>query len=157
NGVEMDDVELLREYATTGSDDAFRRLVERHVDWAYAVVRRQVRDPHLAQDVTQGVFLALAQKAGKLRDDVSITGWLFRAACFGAKGALRMERRRRFHETRAAAMSAAIEPEAAPSVVDQLGPTLEEAIGRLKASDRDAVLLRFYQKKSHQEVGRAVG
>ena len=153
-----DDVTLLREYQSSRSNDAFRRVVERHVDWVYGVVRRQVHDPHLAHDVTQGVFLALARKAGKIRGgEVSLAGWLFRAAQFGAKGALRMERRRRFHERRAASLAGHARPDEAPSLLEQVGPMLEDAVGRLKAGDRDAVLLRFYQQKSHQEVGFAMG
>lgn len=159
NQVEMDDAALLHEYHATRSNDAFRRVVERHVDWVYAIVRRQVRDSHLAHDVTQGVFLALAQKAGTIRGEVSLGGWLFRAAQFGAKGALRMERRRRFHESRAAAVARpeVARPEATASVLAALTPPLEDAMGRLKSPDRDALLLRFYQQKSHHEVGRAMG
>jgi RNA polymerase sigma factor (sigma-70 family) len=156
----MDDIALLHEYDRTQSNDAFRQVVERHVDWVHAVVRRQVHDPHLAHDVTQGVFLALAQKAGKIRGEVCLAGWLFKAAHFGAKGALRMERRRRFHERRAAAIPAQPRPvadAAAAAQLEHLMPMLEEAVDALRANDRNAILLRFYQRKSHDEVGRALG
>jgi hypothetical protein len=38
-----------------------------------------------------------------------------------------------------------------------LRPTLDEAVGRLRAPDREAVLLRFFQGKTHREVGAALG
>src|SRR3954463_15868616 len=131
----MDDVALLQEYHRTRSNDAFRQVVARHVDWVYAMVHRQMRDPHLAQDVTQGVFFALAQKAGTIRGEVSLTGWLYKAAHFGAKGALRMERRREFHEARAAALSAQSQSDAEASDLEQLIPTLDEALSHLKTAD----------------------
>jgi DNA-directed RNA polymerase specialized sigma24 family protein len=51
----MDDIELLREFAGRNSQEAFRLLVERHVDFVYSVARRQLRDAQLAQEVTQSV------------------------------------------------------------------------------------------------------
>src|SRR5579863_4357831 len=62
----MEDKELLREYADRNSEEAFRELVNRHMNLVYSVALRQVHDPHLAQDVAQAVFIALAQKAHRL-------------------------------------------------------------------------------------------
>jgi len=46
------DTQLLTEYAATGAQDAFARLVERRIDLVYSAAMRQVRDAHLADDVT---------------------------------------------------------------------------------------------------------
>jgi DNA-directed RNA polymerase specialized sigma24 family protein len=63
----MNDAELLRRYAQDRCEAAFTELVQRHVDFVYSSVLRQVGgDANLAQEVTQGVFLDLAQKAGTL-------------------------------------------------------------------------------------------
>ena len=59
----MDDWQLLNEYATRNSEDAFRTLVERYAAVVYHAALRQVGNPQAAQEVTQGVFIALAQKA----------------------------------------------------------------------------------------------
>ena len=54
----MDDRELLQEYAQHGTEGAFAEIVNRHFNMVYSAALRQVRDPHLAEDIAQGVFLA---------------------------------------------------------------------------------------------------
>lgn len=76
----MSDHELLQSYVQDGSEAAFAKLVERHLNLVYSAARRMVRDPHLAQDVTQEVFTLLARKAGKLGRGTILSAWLYRAA-----------------------------------------------------------------------------
>ena len=159
----MDEIELLRDYARTGSEAAFRAIVDRHLPWIYGIVLRQVGgDTHLAQDVTQGVFIALARKAGSIDGEDALAGWLFRAAGYAAKGAMRMRRRRAYHEAEAGRMSVESRDAAGSSDdtvarLDALGPLVEDAVANLRERDRRAVLLRFYQQKSHRQVGEALG
>src|ERR1017187_8657181 len=80
----MDDMTLLREYATRHSEAAFAELVSRRVSLVYSAARRQVSDPHLAEEITQAVFIILAQKAGKISDKTILVGWLFKTTRFAA-------------------------------------------------------------------------
>src|SRR5689334_22302208 len=66
------DQQLLRSYSVEGSEAAFAELVERHIDFVYSAALRITRDPPLAEDVTQGAFVALAQAAGKLGSGVVV-------------------------------------------------------------------------------------
>ena len=58
------DNELLREYAQSGSEPAFKELVQRHVNMVYATALRETgANAHLAEDLAQSVFVELARKA----------------------------------------------------------------------------------------------
>ena len=46
------------------------------------------------------------------------------------------------------------EPE---SIWDELAPVIDEALASLSAKDRDAILLRFFEKKSYRDIGEAFG
>lgn len=150
----LDDRELLTAYATQSSEEAFAILVERHVSLVYSSVLRQVRDPHLAEEVTQAVFALLAQKAGSLRREAVLAGWLCRAARLTARNWIRTERRRRQREQEAYMNSPAdSEPDPWPEIM----PLLDEAVADLRKADRDVLVLRFYQRKPFEEIGRTLG
>src|SRR5689334_4424121 len=122
----LDDAELLAAYATQRSEEAFATLVERHVSLVYSSALRQVRDPHLAEEITQVVFIILAQKAGRMGRETILPGWLCRTARFAACNALKAERRRQHREQEAHMNSLLNEPE--PEVWPQLAPLLDEAV-----------------------------
>src|SRR5688572_2834243 len=71
----MTDGELLQLYAGSRDGQAFAEIVRRHGAMVFAAARRLARDD--AEDVTQAVFLLLAQKAGKLARYRNVAGWLY--------------------------------------------------------------------------------
>src|SRR3974390_2069305 len=101
----LTDQQLLRDYAERHSEAAFGELVRRYVDLVYSSALRMVRDAHLAEDVTQGVFVALAQNAEQLADRAVLSGWLHRTAQNIAANAVRADVRRRAREQEAATMN----------------------------------------------------
>ena len=80
----MDDRTLLREYATSNSEAAFETLVSRHIRLVHSAALRQMRDSHWAEEVTQVVFIILAQKAGRISAETILSGWLIKTTRFVA-------------------------------------------------------------------------
>src|SRR5580765_581825 len=148
--------QLLANYTENGSETAFRELVGRYIDLVYSTARRLLNgDAHLAEDVTQTVFADLARKAPTLSKDILLGGWLHRHTCYMAANVLRRERRRQTREQETVRMNL---PESDPNdAAAQLAPVLDEAINELSASDRVAILLRFFEQHDLRAVGHALG
>jgi RNA polymerase sigma factor (sigma-70 family) len=151
----MDDIALLREYATKHSDSAFETLVSRHLGLVYSAARRQTRDVHLAEEVTQAVFIILAQKAGRLSERTILSGWLFKTTRFVAMTQVRTSARR-LHYEQEAHMPSEHDPNTPDPLWAQISPVLDEAMARLGEKDRQAILLRFFEGKTLAEVGTSL-
>ena len=83
-----EDRRWLNEFARDGSHAAFEAIVKRYVDLVYAVALRRTRgDAHLANDITQGVFIVLARRAGSISRSTLLPGWLHRTTCYAAANA----------------------------------------------------------------------
>ena len=150
-----DDMVLLREYARHNSEEAFAALVSRHVNLVYSVALRQVRDPHLAEEITQAVFIILARKADKMPPRAVLPGWLCRTARYASANLLTIQRRRRHREQEAHMQSILNEPEF--DAWSQIAPLLDGAMEQLGKTDHDALVLRFFEGRSLSEVGLALG
>lgn len=152
----MSDQQLLREYAQGHEEPAFAELVRRHINLVYSAALRMVRDAHLAEDVTQRTFAALAQNASQLANRPVLSGWLHRTAQNLAAKTVRSEVRRRTREQEAATMNELFSPDS-NAIWEQIAPHLDAALGELNESDRDAVLLRYFERKSAIEMAERLG
>jgi RNA polymerase sigma factor (sigma-70 family) len=151
-----DTQELLQAYARDHSEAAFQELVNRYVDLVYSTALRRVTgDTLLAEDVTQEVFTDLARNASSLPAKVMLGGWLHRHTGFVASTAMRSEHRRRERERQAVEMNALNQP--SDTDWKQLAPVLDDALDELEPTDRDALVLRFFERLDLRKVGAALG
>ncbi len=148
------DLDLLNQYAQNGSEQSFSTLVGRHLALVYSAALRHVRSPQLAEDVAQSVFADLARNASKLNQDTILSAWLYRVTSRTAIDLVRRESRRQAREQIAVDIAKA---EAEPSNWTQIEPLLNEALDALEETDRSAILLRFFERKSLKEVGQNLG
>ncbi len=148
------DVELLREFVRTRSDESFATLVQRHLNLVYSAALRQVRSPHLAEEVVQSAFADLARKAHSLAPNTILSAWLYQVTRRTAIDAIRRETRRRQREQAAYEMNSI---EKNHEDWPRIEPLLDEAMEILDENDRAAVLLRYFENKPLREVGLALG
>jgi RNA polymerase sigma factor (sigma-70 family) len=147
---------LLAEYARSGSETAFRELVERYFGLVYSAALRVVEgDAHLAEDVAQAVFTDLARKAKGLPGNVMLGGWLHHRTYNIGAPMMRAQRRRQRREREAAQMNTLQEdPEAD---LARIAPIVDEAVTQLRAEDRTAIILRFFERRDFRAIGEALG
>jgi RNA polymerase sigma factor (sigma-70 family) len=146
-----EDQRLLREFVDSASRTALEELIRRHLALVYSAALRQARDPHLAEDISQAVFLVLTEKARTIRNGQALGGWLLAVTRSACVNAMKKQAIQRKHEALAS------RPETAPTDADewaQIAPLLDGELNRLAIADRDAIVLRFFQDRSFSEIGR---
>jgi RNA polymerase sigma-70 factor (ECF subfamily) len=162
-----DDFELLDRFARARDEPAFAEVVRRHLDLVYSSAVRRVGDRHLAEDVTQAVFVILAKRAKSVRSSKGpLSAWLLTAARYASANALRIESRRRKHEGAAAIAAAGGAGangsgacSANPSDVivwQEVAAQLDDAVLKLPAADRQAILMRYFEDRPISQIAEAL-
>lgn len=133
--------------AMCGDRAAFSELVWRRQTWLRNLLRRLCRDPALADDLAQQVFLQAWRSLPRLRAVAAFGGWLRRLAINAWLA-----------ETRAARSSLLVseEPERIaflPAATEQLD--LDRALARLPPAERLCVVLAYSEGMSHGEISDA--
>ncbi len=154
--VDQSDSELLLSYSANDAEQAFVELVRRHVEMVYSAALRVVRDRHLAEDVTQEVFVQLAQQAMKLSGHNVLAAWLHRTTRNISSQYVRTAVRRRRREQQHASMHEQAST-SAELVWEEIAPSIDSLIDELNEADRIAVVYRYFQHKSAREMADILG
>ncbi len=151
---ELDDQQLLAEFTGANSETAFAALVERYVNLVYSAAQRFTGNPQAAEEISQAVFIILARKAAGLRRGVLLSGWLYQTARLTAANYVKHDIRRQRREQEAYMQSTLNEPNA--ETWNEIAPLLDEAMGGLGETDRNAIVLRYFENKTSREVAAAL-
>jgi len=122
----------------------------------HSTALRILRDAALAEEVTQGVFLALARNSVQLQRRPSLTGWLHETARNLSINTVRSEERRRQRECEAVTMET-LNADESQETWHQLAPRLDEAITQLKRGEREVILWRYFEHQTAEQIGVRLG
>jgi DNA-directed RNA polymerase specialized sigma24 family protein len=147
----MEDRDLIEQYAQRGCETAFTTLVNRYLGLVYSAALRRVGDAPAAQDIAQTVFCLLARKAGQLRPDTPLVGWLHQTVCFTAAKYWRGESRRR-HREQQAASSMISNASATDTTWNELAPVVDEAVTELAEPGRRSCCASFRTRPSRKSA-----
>ena len=145
-----DDSRLLARWALEGSEEAFAEIVRNYQRLVLGAALRRTGDAELARDVAQQVFATLAAKARSLTGRPNLAGWLYQATSYIAARAAQAERQRRERQQNFG------EP-AAGEPHDTQWPLVEEALGALSATDRESLVLHYFQDLAYPEIAATLG
>ena len=157
------DEELLRAHAS-GESGTFDVIVRRHRDRLWAVALRTLGDREDAADALQEALLSAHRNAARFRGDAAVTTWLHRIV---VNACLDRLRRRQAHPTvplpdgsrhddSSGRHTGGVEP-AAPAVDHDTALVVREALGRLAAEQRAALVLVDVQGYSVAETATILG
>lgn len=150
----MSGAELLGEFREKRSESAFAELVRAYGDLVFTVAKRRLNNGALAEEAAQSVFTRLAKSTPSVSSDGALVGWLHRTTIHVATDLWRSESRRRAREEKAAAMQNVEANQCEPS---SLVLEIDEALDELSETDRQALLLRFFDGQNMRELGERLG
>jgi RNA polymerase sigma factor (sigma-70 family) len=152
---EAGDAELLGRFLAKRDEAAFATLVRRHGPMVLGTCHRLLGDAALAEDAFQATFLVLVRRAAAIRKPTSLASWLYGVARRIAGKARAQANRRRTREREMTDMPSALARD--ETSWHELRAVLDEEVERLPEPYRTAVLLCYFEGKSHAEAARALG
>ncbi len=140
-----------------GDAGALDALVARHWGEAVRTARRILADPAGAEDAAQEALVALVRAAPRTRLSGPFAPWFRTLVLNAARNIARGEGRRERREEAAGARRAAAPREVAEGERRLLAEEVEAHVRRLPLDVRVAVVVHYWEGRSHEEVGRALG
>lgn len=146
------------ESCRAGDRDAFRALYEMYMDRVYSIALYFFHgDSAAASDVTQQVFLKLMTSIGQFRGDAEFSTWLYRLVVNACTDASR-RRKADAADTDPSLLDARTAPGSQEEdyARSQMENSVRAAISELPAKFRIAVLLRYFDGLSYEQMAEAL-
>jgi RNA polymerase sigma-70 factor (ECF subfamily) len=149
-----EDSELLDRLAA-GDEVAFRALVERHIDRAYAIALRIVGNAADAEDVVQDTMLKIWSHRGRWQHGrAKFSTWLYRVI---SNRCIDLRRKPRNENVETVPEVADSQPGAVEIIErNELNGMLELAMQRLPEQQRIAVILSYHEDMSNGEIAQVM-
>ena len=156
--------------ARTGSEKAYRELLDRYQRPVFSLVYRMVRDRELAEDLAQETFVKVFNHLDRFNPKYKFSSWIFKIASNLAIDTLRKrepnmvsldgsrhaETPDEIEATRITVESKDENPEEFLEA-KELGHEIERAIGLLRPDYRTAILLRHVEGRAYEEIAEVMG
>ncbi|MGH9197441.1 MAG: RNA polymerase sigma factor, partial [Acidimicrobiia bacterium] len=144
------DEDLLGAFVDSGDRDALQVLIRRHENRVYGLAFRILGDPNDALDATQDVFILTFRKAKTFRREAAFTTWLYRLTTNACRDLGRKKARTPVPVEEVQAESV----DRADSAEDRI--VVEQALRRLPADQREAIVLREIGGLSYEQIGETL-
>jgi len=138
--------------AATRDEAAFEELYRAHVDEVYTLTLRMVGDVHIAEDITQEIFIRLWRKIETFQGRSSFRTWLYRLSLnviFRQRARLRSRPHIPLHETEIA------DRDGAADVI--IKADLQRAIVSVPLRSRAVLILHDLKQYKHREIADILG
>lgn len=147
--------DLLLRRIGCGEEAAFRALVERHIDRAYALALRILQNGADAEDVVQETLLKIWNSRGSWEEGrARFSTWLYRVV---TNRCLDIRRQPRMEEMEAAPEVADGQPDALTSLHrHEVSDLLQKAMDRLPDQQRVAIILSYFDDLGNAEIAEVM-
>ena len=147
-----------------GDQNAFTTLVTKYQKWVHTLVWRKIGDFHIAEEITQDVFLKVYKKLSTLKPSDNFTGWLYVIATRHCISWLRKQR----HPTTSLNEMSTLEMEehchlqyeaarSEASAVEHQRSIVKRLLQKLPESERTVVTLHYLAEMSCEKISEFLG
>ena len=157
------DAEIIRRILD-GNDTAFTELVNKYQRTVHALVWRKIEDFHIAEELTQDIFLKVYQKLNTLKKPHCFASWLYVIASRRCTAWLRKKRmltqpieNTTDSESEKSKYSKYVTEENERIAIEAQREIVRKLLAMLPESERTVITLRYFSDMSSAEIGAFLG
>ncbi len=158
-----DDAQLIQR-TLAGDQSAFNALVQKYQKPVHAFVWRKIGDYHIAEEITQDIFLRAYQKLNTLKSQDSFAGWLYVIAARHCYAWFKKKRTPMksldampTEELEDLAYTEYHTHQREKSVSERQREVVDNLLQKLPVSERTTVTLYYFDNKSCEDIGEYLG
>ena len=147
-----------------GDDNAFAELVKTYQKQVHALIWRKIGDFHIAEELTQDVFLKAYQRLATLKEPQSFASWLYVIAANDCSTWLRKKRLRTqsLEDTSSAQLEKAtysgyVIEENERTAAEAQRDAVKKLLAKLQESERTVITLFYFAEMTCKEISEFLG